>query len=138
PKTTPSDPCTKLECLHGDCRVVEDVAQCVCQAGYAGERCDACVPGYQDNDVDGTCEPGCDMPGVCAVSYGCDDSTGVVQCVALPPGSITRFTWNDVGAISLYWNPPPPAGLRFALCVRKDPLPAVPAPGLLSAAGRAA
>lgn len=46
------------------------------------------------------------MPGVCAVGYGCDDSTGVVQCVALPPGSITRFTWNDVGAISLYCNPP--------------------------------
>lgn len=95
-----------LGCVHGACDDSSGTALCACEAGYAGPLCDACAPGYQDNDGDGTCEPGCDMPGVCAVGYGCDDSTGVVQCVALPPGSITRFTWNDVGAISLYWNPP--------------------------------
>src|SRR5690606_29821246 len=55
-----------LGCVHGACDDSSGTALCACEAGYAGALCDACAPGYQDNDGDGTCEPGCDMPGVCA------------------------------------------------------------------------
>ena len=81
PKTTPSDPCTKLECLHGDCQIVEDVAQCVCQAGYAGERCDTCAEGFQDNDGDGTCKPDCSLASLGCVHGACEDSSGTAVCV---------------------------------------------------------
>src|SRR5690606_33518999 len=40
-----------------------------------------CADGYQDNDRDGTCRPGCTLGGDACVHGTCDDSTGVAICV---------------------------------------------------------
>jgi hypothetical protein len=52
---------------------------CVCQAAYTGDQCEACAPGYQDNNHDGTCSASCAMM-VCPTGQSCADSTGTARC----------------------------------------------------------
>jgi hypothetical protein len=56
---------------------------CVCRAEYAGELCDTCAPGYQDNDRNGTCTASCAMT-TCTAGQTCADTTGTARC-ACPP-----------------------------------------------------
>ena len=71
------------ECVHGVAGCAG--APCVCDEGYAGDKCDTCAAGFQDNDGDGVCTVAC-----CALDCGdngvCDDSSGtaVCACVAVP------------------------------------------------------
>ncbi len=58
---------------------------CVVQPGYAcigaPSACD-CTTGYQDNDIDGSCEPSCDFLGWtdCGGNGACSDLTGLAVC----------------------------------------------------------
>ncbi len=66
---------------HGTCDDSSGTAQCSCQVGYAGALCDVCDAGYQDNDINGTCQPTCATSGLNCGSHGtCDDSSGTAQC----------------------------------------------------------
>jgi len=67
---------------HGFCIDSSGQVECRCATGHAGEICDECAEGYQDNDGDGACEIGCDLfGGACGVHGHCDDSTGAAMCV---------------------------------------------------------
>ena len=56
---------------------------CICRPEYAGETCEACAPGYQDNDKNGLCKPACATTN-CTTGQLCDDSSGTARC-ACPP-----------------------------------------------------
>jgi hypothetical protein len=80
------DPCGE----HGTCVDTTGEIACECDAGFAGEFCDACAPGYHDDGaggcvVDETCQPA-----TCSAHGACDDSTGVVSC-ACDPGYAGTF-----------------------------------------------
>ena len=67
---------------HGFCIDSSGQVECRCATGHAGETCDECAEGYQDNDEDGACQLGCDLfGGACGVHGHCDDSTGAAICV---------------------------------------------------------
>lgn len=73
--------CVEVECGdHGTCQPQESEGVCVCNKGYAGLFCDACESGYQDNDGDGVCAPGCDSDTSCGARGTCDDTLGVILC----------------------------------------------------------
>jgi hypothetical protein len=56
-------------------------AACVCDDAYAGDGCATCAEGFQDNDLDGVCEPRCGVALVwCTGPGACDDSSGVARC----------------------------------------------------------
>jgi hypothetical protein len=75
--------CDGVTCSgHGTCEVVDGEAVCVCDAAYAGEACEACANGYQDNDGDGTCRHSCGTAGLtCGAHAHCDDASGTAACV---------------------------------------------------------
>ena len=89
--------CATVDCgAAGTCVVNADAeAVCECDNGHTGERCELCMPGAQDNDLDGTCEPACETfaPGGCGPHGMCEDSSGLAECMcdtgyALPaPGA---------------------------------------------------
>lgn len=102
-----------LNCGHGQC--VEDgtgAPSCLCEDGYGGANCTACAPGYQDNDVDGSCEPTCETSGLsCSAETTCRDWSGTPTCVPYPE------TCADIR--DLYPNAP--GWLTYELYVGRDP-----------------
>ncbi|MDX9724463.1 MAG: hypothetical protein RBU37_27195, partial [Myxococcota bacterium] len=78
-RCSPSCAIAALACIHGSCTDQSGEAVCACEEDWAGELCEHCVFGLQDNDGDGQCEPGCSE-----LSCGggrCDDDDGVVKCI---------------------------------------------------------
>jgi len=75
------DPCNG----RGTCETVGGEAQCTCEEAYGGQFCDACADGYQDNDGDDVCAPGCEIAQIdCADNAACDDGSGEAVCVCNP------------------------------------------------------
>lgn len=61
--------------------MVDGVKTCDCTIEYAGERCEKCSAGYQDNDRNGVCERRCEYSGMnCIVNAYCSDKTGTAIC----------------------------------------------------------
>lgn len=76
--------CSESPCgRFGQCVEEQNIARCVCAAGYQGPRCTDCAPGTQDRNGDGVCETACG-PGACPVRGNCDDSTGTIVCRCEP------------------------------------------------------
>ena len=75
-----------LDCgAHGDCDDTTGAAHCACDFGYAGELCQSCATGYQDNNSDGICLLGCDHSATfCPAQSYCDDTEGVASCYCNP------------------------------------------------------
>ncbi len=67
---------------YGTCDDSTGVVTCACDEGYEGRQCETCSSGYQDNDADGACLPGCATSGLdCGTHGSCDDSGGEAVCV---------------------------------------------------------
>lgn len=94
--------CTADTCSgNGTCDDSSGAALCTCDARYDGQTCDRCAEGYegtgcmacsagfQDNDDDGTCMPGCTTL-ACSGNGSCDDSSGTALCTCRPD-----FTGDD-------------------------------------------
>ena len=74
-----------LECGHGVCSSQSGVPRCQCDEGFDGPRCQACAPGFQDHDADGTCTADCASVTLeCHGHGGCDDRSGTVACACEP------------------------------------------------------
>lgn len=55
-----------------------------CQGSCAGPACTGC-PGYQDNDGDGSCRPGCSNVALSCGGHGtCSDASGTALCACDP------------------------------------------------------
>lgn len=68
----------------GECKTVNEVHFCDCDPGYDGRVCSRCAFGFQDNDLDGTCEPDCRSSGLrCPGRRMCSDESGEAQCVCI-------------------------------------------------------
>lgn len=82
------DECGPLTCKgHGVCDDVSGVATCTCELEYAGPDCGMCAPGYQDEDLNLTCESKC-LLDPCNANNGnsCSlDAGGMVQCSCVAP-----------------------------------------------------
>uniref|UniRef100_A0A8C4F1H6 Laminin subunit alpha 3 n=1 Tax=Dicentrarchus labrax TaxID=13489 RepID=A0A8C4F1H6_DICLA len=61
------------------CREVFGDFQCICRAGYTGDKCESCAPGYYGDPLipGGSCQP-CNCNGN---GNNCDPRTGVCVCV---------------------------------------------------------
>ncbi len=77
-----------LNCGDNGTCAIDDVGVrgCTCDAGYAGETCETCATGYQDEDGDSKCELGCDATGSdeldCGDNGTCEvDASGARGCV---------------------------------------------------------
>jgi len=57
---------------------------CLCKRGFAGNTCQTCADGFQDNDHNGTCLASCSMT-TCQGQQTCMDSTGSARCAC--PGN---------------------------------------------------
>lgn len=53
---------------------------CSCSDAYDGVACDECADNYQDNNLDGTCEPSCSVT-TCGPNANCDDLSGSALCL---------------------------------------------------------
>jgi len=72
----------RLDCsIYGHCEDITGEAICVCDVGYAGDLCDRCASGYQDNDGNGTCREDCSTADLGCLHGQCQDSSGAAQCV---------------------------------------------------------
>jgi hypothetical protein len=66
---------------HGTCSDADGTTGCACFQGYAGDACNQCAPGYQDNDADGSCLPTCDNVSLACGAHGrCSDTSGTAAC----------------------------------------------------------
>jgi hypothetical protein len=65
---------------HGACEVGDAVPACACDDGFDGDDCSRCAAGYQDNDGDGTCRPGCASL-ACGPHGSCNDAGGAARCL---------------------------------------------------------
>jgi len=53
--------CTASTCnSHGVCSAASGTPVCTCATGYAGDHCELCADGYQDNDHNGSCTATCE------------------------------------------------------------------------------
>lgn len=116
--------------------MIDGAAQCVCDAGYAGDQCDTCADGYQDNDGDGTCLPSCEIT-ECSEGFECTDASGTAQCIAVPPGPITRLAWSDWDGITLHWSPPNTYWEQVLVVRSTTGIPTTPSDGAVVFEGRA-
>ncbi|MBX5481333.1 MAG: hypothetical protein IRZ16_05725 [Myxococcaceae bacterium] len=67
--------------MHGVCAVSGGFAGCACEDGYTGVLCESCATGYQDNDGDSICQPGCALAGLdCGAHGSCTDTSGTAVC----------------------------------------------------------
>jgi hypothetical protein len=64
---------------HGTCDDSTGAIVCTCEAGYAGESCDACAAGYHRDGQVCVLDTECG-PNSCSGHGACDDSSGVVVC----------------------------------------------------------
>lgn len=75
-----SNPCGR----GGECRSAGEVDWCDCDVGYAGRYCTRCADGFQDNDGDLECEPGCRLAALrCPGRRECSDLSGEAECVCI-------------------------------------------------------
>jgi len=59
-------------------------AACECRASYLLPECRWCADGYQDSDLDTTCEAGCELAALgCGQGQRCDETSGSAACVVL-------------------------------------------------------
>jgi hypothetical protein len=73
---------------YGQCTSSDDGDFCSCEAPYQGRLCEICVDGYQDNDLNGSCEPRCSTAGLtCQEPTRCSDASGTPECVC-PTGYV--------------------------------------------------
>ena len=72
-----------LDCgAFGTCSHTTGEAACTCLQGHVGVECEACAGGWQDNDGDGSCQPGCVKAGVDCGEHGtCSDAAGLSSCI---------------------------------------------------------
>lgn len=77
--------CSTNPCGNGgECLSIGGTDRCQCEAGYEGRLCSRCAFGFQDNDGDGVCEPGCRLSGLrCPGRRECGDLSGEVECVCI-------------------------------------------------------
>ena len=67
---------------HGDCDDNSGIVICICDQGFAGDRCEDCKSGFQDNDSDGYCLLDCSTANLnCGTHGSCSDITGESLCV---------------------------------------------------------
>jgi hypothetical protein len=82
---TADEACAEDACgRRGQCAVAGGVAFCTCAAGYTGDDCERCYPGYH-RDETGACalDEQC-LPGLCGGRGSCTDDGGVAQCACEP------------------------------------------------------
>jgi hypothetical protein len=70
------DPCGD----HGTCDDAGGVIVCVCEAGWTGEFCNQCYPGYHDDGTGACVRDETCLANTCSGHGACDESTGVVLC----------------------------------------------------------
>ncbi len=101
---------------------------CQCAVGYAGPACEQCAMGYQDNDADGTCLPGCALTPCDAVGGVCDDADGTAMCTCNE-----GYTTADCGACDMpaYTDPD-----GDGACERRGEVEPGPAPGDVARVGK--
>lgn len=83
---SPNDSCDALACgLHGECRIVDGDATCVCSDGFDGEVCDECEPAFVLER--GACIAPCDASGApsCNGRGACENADGVAICACEAP-----------------------------------------------------
>ncbi|KAM4604969.1 laminin subunit alpha-3-like isoform 2-T2 [Polymixia lowei] len=78
------------------CREVSGGFVCMCKAGYAGDRCQGCAPGFYGNPLTagGSCRP-CDCNGN---GNGCDSRTGVCKNTLEPKDTNTEEQCRECGS----------------------------------------
>jgi hypothetical protein len=68
---------------NGSCGVTEGVVGCDCAAGYVGDVCQSCAPGFHTDEISGACvlDEQCG-PNTCSggAAGDCDDVSGVALC----------------------------------------------------------
>jgi len=71
-----------LDCgQHGQCNDSSGLAVCECDLGYAGDNCQNCAPGYQDNDNNTSCLQNCSLADLDCGAHGyCEDDSGLALC----------------------------------------------------------
>ena len=86
-------------CNAGACAFPEATIDCEAQKRQcAGAQCTACIAGYQDNDLNGSCTPNCATAGLtCSGNGACSDTTGSAACVCNPgfSGPVCATNIND-------------------------------------------
>lgn len=66
-------------CVNGYCQVVNGTASCVCNATWAGTKCDRCALGY--HLAGASCVPNVNCTSTSCNGHGrCSDTTGAVVC----------------------------------------------------------
>ena len=92
---------------NGECDDGSGTATCACYFPYTGPTCAACLPGYQDNDANGSCNPTCLTagPAGCLPNGTCVDTSGYAQCNCNPgwtgPNCADPLPWvSMVGGIN--------------------------------------
>jgi len=67
---------------HGECVEAGRGDSCRCDDRYTGRLCELCADGFQDNDLDETCEPTCGTAELdCEPPRECSDESGLAVCV---------------------------------------------------------
>ncbi len=101
---------------------------CQCRTGYAGVACQLCAEGYQDNNGDGTCVPGCPLTPCDAVGGACDDTSGTATCTCNEGWAGEACDTCDQPD---YTDPD-----RTGLCTRRGEVDPGPAPGEVARVGK--
>ena len=69
-----------LVCGNGVCDDASGEALCACDTGYAGDVCETCATGYQDNNSDGECLQDCMTANLGCINGACADDSGEALC----------------------------------------------------------
>ncbi|MBW2522732.1 MAG: hypothetical protein JRI23_01090 [Deltaproteobacteria bacterium] len=79
---TPTCELAALSCEDGlVCDDSQGEPACSCPPGYTGTDCSECASGYQDNALDGSCRPGCEVAGEDCSDHGtCSAASGWPTC----------------------------------------------------------
>lgn len=100
-----NESCDEESCSgHGTCDNSTGKIGCTCNEGYAGDQCELCDHGFQNNDNDGVCRPDCATSGFdCGLHGVCEDATGTASCVCVGcwggPGcsvSLVNLDWVSI------------------------------------------
>ncbi|MEM9454407.1 MAG: serine hydrolase [Myxococcota bacterium] len=86
----PDSSCDALDCARGECLEEGGVAACACPAGYDGQSCDQCAPGYALDDV-GQCQPDTEPP------TALTSESNPVAAISTVSTSGHRVQWGNCG-----------------------------------------